>query len=113
MVDILLDKSGDIALINGKIQLTKDKAQAVKIRLKTIRGEYFLDVNIGVPYFTEIFTKRNKKERIDMLIKSELSRIKDFVKFDSFVSEINEKTYEYKANIQFKNKEIVSLEESL
>jgi hypothetical protein len=46
-------------------------------------------------------------------LKSELSRIKDFIKFDSFVSEINEKTYEYKANIQFKNKDIVTLEASL
>jgi hypothetical protein len=113
MVDILLDNHGDIELNNGKISFTNSKEQTVRIRLNTMRGEYFLDINRGVPYFTEIFNKRNKKEKIDLILKNEISKIKDFVKFDYFKSSINEKLYEYKAKIQFKNKETIEIETEL
>jgi hypothetical protein len=63
MADFLLDSTHDLDLSTNDIQIvTGDSAikQHLKIRLQFFLGEWFLNVNIGIPYWTEIFIKNPK-----------------------------------------------------
>lgn len=54
----------DLDVTNGNVTLVSDYdaiAQHLSIRLQTFLGEWFLDSQIGVPYFEEIFIKNPNK----------------------------------------------------
>lgn len=57
-LDILLDEPDhDLQITHGDLVLEASVAQKIKIRLLFIRGEWFLDIERGVPYFEDIFVK--------------------------------------------------------
>lgn len=56
-VDLLLDGEGDI-VVGGDLQLVEGAAaaaQSIGRRLLFFRGEWFVDLGFGVPYFEEMF----------------------------------------------------------
>jgi len=56
--DLILDVDlHDLALSSGDLFMDADVAQAVKIRMLFIGGEWFLNRNQGVPYFEQVFVK--------------------------------------------------------
>jgi hypothetical protein len=60
MSDIKLDDNGDVEFVNGELSLTSGIdgiRQHLKQRLQTFLGEFFLNFNIGLPYFQQIFVK--------------------------------------------------------
>lgn len=53
-IDILLGEDGDIDLSSGGPQFSRGidaVLQAIKIALQAVRGEWFADLEDGVPYF--------------------------------------------------------------
>ena len=52
---------GDLELVDGDFALTDSVAQALRIGLKTLAGEWFLDEQIGIPYFTQILGQKMSK----------------------------------------------------
>jgi hypothetical protein len=46
-------EKGDLVLVDGKDAIE----QHLRIRLKTFKGEWFLDQRVGVPYFQNIFIR--------------------------------------------------------
>lgn len=59
--DIMLSPEHDILIENGGYRLTNTLAEYVAQRLKiillSIKGEYFLDPESGIPFIDEIFIK--------------------------------------------------------
>jgi hypothetical protein len=56
-VDLLLDASNDLVVRNFDLVLTNDKEilpQRIKQMLQTFKGEWFLDNDLGIPYFQEV-----------------------------------------------------------
>jgi hypothetical protein len=49
--------NGDLVLVEGAEQV----AQALEIRLNSLKGEWFLDRTYGVPYFDEVLGKPSVK----------------------------------------------------
>ena len=47
----------DLKLSDGDISVVSSVAQAIKIRLLLVQGEWFRDVSIGVPYYESVFIK--------------------------------------------------------
>jgi hypothetical protein len=64
MSDLKL-KDGDLVIKNGDFVLTKNLAeqvtQALRIQLKMLQGEWFLDERVGIPYFTQILGQKPHK----------------------------------------------------
>ena len=60
-VNIAINESWDIAVVNGVIQRSFDTTQVrqlIETRLLLVRQEWFLDLNAGLPWYTEM-TGRN------------------------------------------------------
>ena len=58
--DIRLDDDGDILVSSGDLALTGDATavkQSLAIRLQFFAGEWFLDLDAGLPYFESILVK--------------------------------------------------------
>lgn len=92
MMDFLLENQ-DLCIKNGDFSICQSEqetlAQRIKIRLKLIRGEWFLDSNIGIPYFTEILGKKIHIEFIKYLILNELKNIFPIKTIKEFLIEQN------------------------
>lgn len=53
---------GDLALIEEQIDQT---AQALRLELKLVAGEWFLDTTRGVDYFETVFVKGTQQARVE------------------------------------------------
>ena len=83
-MDFLLDTEptsagyGDIVWRNGHLRpeettqiRTEVVAQRLLIRLKTFRGEWFLDTEYGVPYWS-ILGRKTSKSAVDLIFQKEI-----------------------------------------
>ena len=72
MADIKLDENNDIAIENNDITIisgTQEVRQRLLQNLKSFRGDWFLNLTSGVPYFENIFRKDYDIEVIGTVIK--------------------------------------------
>lgn len=85
--DILLDSNHDIDIINFDVAWTTNStitAQRIKQKLLTIQGEWFLNGDLGLPYFTEIFEKGTDLTRIEMLFIREIQSVEQVTEILKF-----------------------------
>lgn len=74
-MDLKLNDDNDLAIVNNDLVLISgadEVTQNLRSRLRTYEGEWFLDTTIGLPYYREIFVKRQKPERIAAYFKREI-----------------------------------------
>ena len=78
MMDLLLHEQ-DLLVIKGDFAVCESDTQAIcqtiASRLKTIKGEWFMDAALGIPYFTEIFGHKRSERFIRHMIIPELQSI--------------------------------------
>ena len=73
--DILLDKSGDIAIgETADISLTHSIRQEVKILLRWFFAEWRFAPELGFPYYEEVFIKKPDTTTIARIIRSEAAK---------------------------------------
>ena len=93
MTDIVLTSEHDLFIENGDISLftTLDTltAQKVKIRLLNYRGEWFRDINTGVPYLQSILGRKNTKVATDIILQNEILLTENIASITSYSSTIN------------------------
>lgn len=72
-IDIALTKEHDIAIKNGDFFWfggAKQIAQQVKITLLTFKGEWFLDVEHGIPYLDNVLIKNPNRVEIESILRT-------------------------------------------
>lgn len=91
--DFKLDENGDLLIESGLLflhdredELTQQK---VAIVLRTYRGEWFVDLSEGVPYFQEILVGKNNKDLADVIIRSAIQNTEGVEDVLSFSSTLN------------------------
>ncbi len=75
MSQLALDDNGDIAILNNKFSIINEQAeirQKLSERLQTFLEEWFLDVNLGLPYLQLIFVKGTPVTVIEDLFKNQI-----------------------------------------
>ena len=74
MNDLRLTPQHDLVLIDGDFQLINNEAevakQTLKINLLTLRGEWWENSSIGIPYIQEIVKKGVNKDFVDGIIRN-------------------------------------------
>lgn len=87
-MQLQLDRNRDIQIgADGQLVLTPTFGdtlkQRVECRLRTFRGELFMDRGVGVPYFEEFQSKSPNVNSISMLLRSEVMAVDGVVSVDS------------------------------
>lgn len=85
--DLVID-SFDLVLVDG-LDLIR---QRLKQRLLTVRGEWFLNEEIGLPWFAEINAKGTPEGRIRALLIEEITETEGVLSLDRFELDYNART---------------------
>ena len=76
MTDLYLDRdTHDLVIVNGDLMLVDGIdliRQRIKQRLLTVKGEWFLDTTIGLPYFAELSQKGITESRTRSLFTAQI-----------------------------------------
>lgn len=96
-MDILLDlQTHDVIFVNGEAPVTRSQqdivAQRLKITLQTFLGEWFLDLDVGLPYFQQILTKVRSKNSIDAIFQQTILEDAGVVELLSYNSTLSSAT---------------------
>ncbi|MNF38537.1 hypothetical protein D3C85_736020 [compost metagenome] len=96
-MDILLDPiTHDVVYVNGASLVTQSPqdivAQRLKIKLQTFLGEWFLDLEIGIPYFQQILTKVRSKSVVDTIFQAAILEDEGVIEMISYTSTLDSAT---------------------
>lgn len=90
MKDLALDpKTGDLLIVDfdaGLVDGIDQIAQNLAIRLRFMRGEWFLNILAGVPYYQYFFIKNPNQIQVETFLKDEISNTRGVQEITSFSS---------------------------
>ncbi len=72
MSDLMLSTDGDLLVTNNALMLNSGREairQHLEIRLRTFLGEWFLDTDVGVPWYRDILGKNPQFVLISQILK--------------------------------------------
>ena len=97
-MDIKLTTDNDIEVVGYAMSLI-DGDEAIKqrliIALQIFKGEWFLDTDLGVPYYQTIFQKGVTKDVVDSILKRKIEDVEGISRIVSFTSTLNNATRDY------------------
>lgn len=110
--DLVIDEdTKELRLTANLEELTR---QRLAINLKLFQGEWYADINLGTPYFQEIYGK-NTKVAADLAIKDVILSTDGIVTLNTYSSSIDKTTR--KLTVSFtcttESGEIISFEETV
>lgn len=79
-LDLKLDTTGDLALVDGDLVFISGVdavAQLVKIVIQMFQGEWFLDIEAGVPWFQDILGQKYDQPRIRAAIRGAILSVSE------------------------------------
>jgi len=98
MSDIVLNSNGDIDVTDytsPRLFVEGEELQAIAqhltIRLRMFRGEWFLDVNQGVPYFQDILGKKGIGNVASILLKRVVEQTPGVVRVEDLNVDFNDR----------------------
>ncbi len=92
MSDIALNSDWDIEITGSDLTLTTGAdtiKQHISQRLKTFYGEWFLNMEIGIPYFQQIFKKNPNPVIVDSVFKREIINTPGILQLKEFSLDLN------------------------
>ena len=103
MIDIALDPlTNDILLVEDSAQLVSGVdqiAQNLAIRLRFIRGEWYLNTLAGIPYYQYFFIKEPNQIQVETFLKDEIVGTNGVLEITSFESNYSASNRKY--NVTF------------
>lgn len=97
--DLQLNEAGtDVELVGGALVLVggADRvAQNLQQRFELVQGEWWLDINAGVPYFSDIFGVNTTKQNIDAIFRQVILSTLDVRSILDFESDLDREERQY------------------
>lgn len=88
-MDILLDKDGDITLIDADIVLTESVCQKISIRLRWFLNEWKFNRSFGLPFYDEIFVKQYDIDDVKQILEEEILSVDEVCEVNSLEANVN------------------------
>jgi hypothetical protein len=107
MKSIKIDRSNQnkISFTDGLLDIVYDDAQIEQLVhqvLGVFKGEYFLNLDKGIPYLDEVFVKNPKWNIVEANIKKTILAIPEIISFETFTITTNYRnrtaTLDFKCN---------------
>ena len=86
-MNILLSSDNDIQIIDGGLPLVTgldEIRQIVSNRLQAFEGDWFLNLDLGVPYFQEILKKVTSVSQIETIFLQEIGSMPGILDIEEF-----------------------------
>ena len=102
-MNISLDSNNDIAIVDGGLPLVtgiEETRQLLKQTLQSFRGDWFLNLDLGLPYFQTILRKSTTVSAIENIYLEAIASVKGVLDIDTFNLSFNPATRE--ADITFR-----------
>lgn len=102
MSSFQLDADGDILLTNNQITMTTGSEairQHLQCRFRFFLGEWFLDEEVGVPYFRDILIKKPVFSVVQQILKGVILDTPGVIELSSFSFEYDQ--FERQASLDF------------
>lgn len=118
-MDILVDvETGDLVYTNADTPpvtdgTRQDVAQRLQIKLQTYLGEWFLNIENGVPYYERILRKGVRKEDIDVIFQTlirEEDGVLEIIEFESTLSSTREYNMRFRVRTNEGITDVVNIE---
>lgn len=98
MTDIILDDNNDITFKNGDLNLFEETdpllvAQRLEIKLRLNKGEWFRNINEGIPWQQEILSKNNQRNLADTYIRRTIISDEGIKSINQYTSTFNKGVY--------------------
>jgi len=117
MIDLLLATDHDIDISENDLQLVEGSeqiSQNLKIRLLFFAGEWYLDTNMGVPYYSDIFLKSPNVQHVDSVFKSVILDVKGVLDLLAYESNFDPRLRKFTINFTANTSEgVVTISETL
>ena len=84
--DLKLNNSHDLDISGGDLQLATEKAeiaQAIKIALLTVQGEWVYDAFLGLPWFGDMFQHQTTRTEIVRKLRTRISEVPGILKINN------------------------------
>jgi len=115
-LDILLDEvTHDVVWNNGPLTkefttqpYTQTVSQRLKIRLLNFKGEWFMDLNYGPPYWQEILAMKVSKSRVDRIFQQQILLENGVREIVSFSSTLINRQYSLKFQVKVVSGEVTA-----
>ncbi len=112
MRDILLDKSGDIALdAEGDITLADSPVQAVMIKVRWFFNEWVFDPEKGIPYYDSVLVKKPDIEGIKKMLTRQIMEVDTVVEVSDMQISVRAAGREAEVRFRFRTNEGTYFEE--
>lgn len=99
-LDPVSPEFGDAVFINGPLtaegvttKRIETVAQRLRIRLLTFMGEWFADVNYGIPYYQRILARKPTKSAVDQIFQQAILAEEGVREITSFSSTYTNRVY--------------------
>lgn len=86
----LIIKDGDLSLLNEEAKVAR---QTLKLNLLFFKGEWFLDLEYGVPYFQSILKKGVSKGLVDSIFRKKITESYNIVEIIDFRTSLSNSSY--------------------
>lgn len=91
MEDLLLDSTGDLAIEGDDLVLSRgieSVKQRIRMRLRTFKGEVFIDQTLGTPHFDSTFARRPDLDLIKSVYRQVIGESEGVVEILSLTVEL-------------------------
>ena len=102
MTDIILDKNNDITFDGDDLAFFEIEkgainpylvAQRLEIKLRSLKGEWFRDINYGIPYIPNILSRNNQRDLADTYIRQVIKKDPDIKSIKTYTATFSKGVY--------------------
>lgn len=90
---ILVENTNNLEISNFDLQITTDNltyvSQKLRIRLSFFKGEWYLNMEFGLPYYDDILKKAPNLDNIEAIIKEQILDLPEIESITSFSMTLN------------------------
>jgi len=113
--DLLLDSNHDLVIEDFDLKLTNSKEvlqQKLKQELLMFRGDWFLDIDAGIPYYQDILGQRNSIDAVRAIFIHAIRKVEEVKEIVSIDLNLNgeNRTLEIKISVLDEFSNILNIE---